>query len=226
MAGKSRRRAAHGSREAASALIRPFFDFPSEVSVIIYGNNRARPIRITAARGLKGGIARCLWHRDRLYVAASLRYRVAFTKQLCFVPSLGSHMKNRRKLKIVRRTKAASKAPRASARRPAAENSEVQIEKLSVSRLQSMLERVDAAIGARETQEKAELRERFRVIAERAGFTLDDVMGEIRVPQRAKAAVKFQNPKDPSETWTGRGRMPRWLAAKLKAGARLDSFRL
>jgi DNA-binding protein H-NS len=37
---------------------------------------------------------------------------------------------------------------------------------------------------------------------------------------------KFQNPDRPSETWAGRGKTPRWLAAKLESGNRIDDFRI
>ncbi|MEH2501278.1 MULTISPECIES: H-NS histone family protein [unclassified Bradyrhizobium] len=37
---------------------------------------------------------------------------------------------------------------------------------------------------------------------------------------------KFRNPDRPSETWAGRGKTPRWLAAKLKSGKRIDDFRI
>lgn len=37
---------------------------------------------------------------------------------------------------------------------------------------------------------------------------------------------KFRNPDRPSETWAGRGKTPRWLAAKLKSGRRMDDFRI
>ena len=37
---------------------------------------------------------------------------------------------------------------------------------------------------------------------------------------------KFRNPDQPSETWAGRGKTPRWLTAKLKSGKRIDDFRI
>jgi len=37
---------------------------------------------------------------------------------------------------------------------------------------------------------------------------------------------KYQNPERPSETWAGRGKTPRWLAAQLKSGRRIDDFRI
>jgi DNA-binding protein H-NS len=37
---------------------------------------------------------------------------------------------------------------------------------------------------------------------------------------------KFRNPDQPSETWSGRGKRPRWLDAQLKSGRRIDDFRI
>ena len=37
---------------------------------------------------------------------------------------------------------------------------------------------------------------------------------------------KYRNPERPSETWAGRGKQPRWLAAQLKSGKRIDDFRI
>ena len=37
---------------------------------------------------------------------------------------------------------------------------------------------------------------------------------------------KYRNPERPSETWAGRGKTPRWLAALLKSGKRIDDFRI
>ena len=37
---------------------------------------------------------------------------------------------------------------------------------------------------------------------------------------------QYRNPDRPSETWSGRGRQPRWLVAQLKAGGRIDDFRI
>jgi DNA-binding protein H-NS len=35
---------------------------------------------------------------------------------------------------------------------------------------------------------------------------------------------KYRNPARPSETWSGRGKQPRWLVAHLKSGRRIDDF--
>ncbi len=35
---------------------------------------------------------------------------------------------------------------------------------------------------------------------------------------------KYQNPEEPSETWSGRGKQPRWLTAALKRGHTIEDF--
>jgi DNA-binding protein H-NS len=39
-----------------------------------------------------------------------------------------------------------------------------------------------------------------------------------------KVRPKYHNPDKRSETWTGRGRMPLWMAALLKKGKKQDDF--
>ena len=40
----------------------------------------------------------------------------------------------------------------------------------------------------------------------------------------SRVLTKYQNPENPSETWTGRGKQPRWLKAQLRSGKKLDDF--
>jgi DNA-binding protein H-NS len=49
-----------------------------------------------------------------------------------------------------------------------------------------------------------------------------------RVPRRKypKVLPKYCNPLAPSETWSGRGKRPRWLVAALKTGHKLDEFKI
>ncbi|MCD9006325.1 H-NS histone family protein [Luteimonas sp. XNQY3] len=42
--------------------------------------------------------------------------------------------------------------------------------------------------------------------------------------KRAKAAVKYRDPDNRRNTWSGRGRMPRWLADKTKRGQSAADF--
>lgn len=39
-----------------------------------------------------------------------------------------------------------------------------------------------------------------------------------------KVAPKYRNPAKPAETWTGRGKHPRWMAELLKKGKKVEDF--
>lgn len=39
-----------------------------------------------------------------------------------------------------------------------------------------------------------------------------------------KVAPKYRNPGNPSETWSGRGKHPRWMAALVKKGKKPEDF--
>ena len=42
----------------------------------------------------------------------------------------------------------------------------------------------------------------------------------------SKVAPKYRNPDNPAETWSGRGKQPRWLAAYTGQGRSLDEFKI
>ncbi|WP_441295482.1 H-NS histone family protein [Massilia timonae] len=41
-----------------------------------------------------------------------------------------------------------------------------------------------------------------------------------------KVQARYQNPSDNSQTWTGRGRQPKWIAEGLASGKSMDDFRI
>ena len=55
----------------------------------------------------------------------------------------------------------------------------------------------------------------------------DGKFGNKRVVSKMKGrkvAPKYRNPNNRSETWAGRGAMPRWLAAEIKQGKKREDF--
>jgi len=39
-----------------------------------------------------------------------------------------------------------------------------------------------------------------------------------------KLPPRYRNPKNPEETWAGRGLKPRWIVSAIKAGRKLEAF--
>ena len=69
--------------------------------------------------------------------------------------------------------------------------------------------------AVRETEIKNAIAEAKEIIA-RYDLTEKDLFGKMAVVKLAsKVAVKYKNPQT-GETWTGRGRSPKWLEGKKK----------
>lgn len=90
---------------------------------------------------------------------------------------------------------------------------------LSLKELKDLQAQVARAIASFEDRKKkaalAELEEKAREL----GFSLSELTGAAPVGRkRSPSAAKYRNPANASDTWTGRGRKPRWFEAALKAG--------
>lgn len=97
------------------------------------------------------------------------------------------------------------------------------IEKMSYGDLLKLQERIETAIAKRRSEEATATKEALRAMAQKAGFDIGELFGK-RGGKRGPSAVKYRNPKDASQTWTGRGRKPNWLVEALKKGAKIESF--
>ena len=62
-------------------------------------------------------------------------------------------------------------------------------------------------------------------MAAASGFSVGEIVGVGMMRKtRRTVPIKYRNPKDATQTWTGRGRPPRWLADAMKKGARKESY--
>jgi DNA-binding protein H-NS len=93
---------------------------------------------------------------------------------------------------------------------------------MSSDQLWELYQEVSAKLADIILVEKAELEERLRKIQSTNNIIMLDRPRERR--PYPKVHAKYQNPKNPAETWSGRGKQPRWLAAELRAGEQLDNF--
>jgi DNA-binding protein H-NS len=93
------------------------------------------------------------------------------------------------------------------------------LKSMSTDELWNLYEQVTSSLAGRIAAEKAKLEERLR--------TIETVSNVVRLDQRRpylKVSPKYQNPQNAAETWSGRGKQPRWLTAQLRSGKQLDSF--
>ena len=100
----------------------------------------------------------------------------------------------------------------------------INVDKLPLKELLDLEARVKKAIVTAREREKSEVRQEMMALAAKRGLSITDVFGGSRGTKGGKVAVKYRSPDNPDETWTGRGRQPKWLVAALKKGAKLDDF--
>jgi DNA-binding protein H-NS len=94
----------------------------------------------------------------------------------------------------------------------------IDINSLSLKELKELQSQIAKAIATFVDRKKKEAIAELEEIARAKGYTLAELTGIVAPRKRAPATVKYANPANPSETWSGRGRKPRWFVAALNAG--------
>jgi DNA-binding protein H-NS len=98
------------------------------------------------------------------------------------------------------------------------------LDSMSFTELSHMEARIARLKVEKQNAERAELRERILAMVKEHGLEISDIFGKGR-KGKGSVAVKYRDPQNPENTWTGRGRMPRWMAAAMKGGkAKKEDF--
>jgi DNA-binding protein H-NS len=119
----------------------------------------------------------------------------------------------------------------------------INLEGLSAKELQALIAK---ASQRKKTLAKrkpiAAVRKKLVSLAKAEGYSVDELFGtgrqvrekagvEARKPSARKSGQKgvkvppkYRNHADPTQTWAGRGMPPKWLAAELAKGRKLEDF--
>jgi DNA-binding protein H-NS len=105
------------------------------------------------------------------------------------------------------------------------------LESMSVDELWSFHERISKILSERITSEKQELEKRLAVLNRGRNAIGGDLAQSLDSNDKVRRKYprvfpKYRNPATPSETWSGRGKQPRWLVAAIKSGRKIDDFRI
>ena len=106
------------------------------------------------------------------------------------------------------------------------------LEAMEVDELWLIHEELTKLLSEKIAAEKSELEKRLAKLnqVEKFGEVRDRTRSSktSRGPRRRypKVLPKYSNPLSPTETWSGRGKQPRWLVAALKIGRKLEEFEI
>jgi DNA-binding protein H-NS len=112
------------------------------------------------------------------------------------------------------------------------ETRKLDLEAMDFDELWLLHEQLTQILSEKISAEKLELEKRLaqlnRVepIAEAKGPPLEKHADRPLRRKYPKVLPKYCNPSAPEETWSGRGKQPRWLVAALQSGHRLEEFRI
>jgi DNA-binding protein H-NS len=98
----------------------------------------------------------------------------------------------------------------------------------TLSELKGLQHDVEKATKDRQQQDIQNAREQILAIVKDAGVSVEELLSNAGTKAKKasgkKVEAKYQNPEDASQTWTGRGRQPRWMAAAMANGKKPDDF--
>ena len=102
------------------------------------------------------------------------------------------------------------------------------ISKLSVEELKRLQVEAEALIVSKKDQAIEDAYDQIVAIADGLGFSIEELLelGEQKRKKTTRKAVepRYRNKNNPEDTWTGRGKQPRWLVAEVEKGAKLEDF--
>ena len=105
------------------------------------------------------------------------------------------------------------------------------LSELSVEQLEQLAKQAASMIGVRRQQDLKDGYAKIEQIASDLGVSLDELLEVGRSSKTARKSstrkpveVRYRNSTDASQTWTGRGKQPRWLSAAIAAGAAKEDF--
>jgi len=115
------------------------------------------------------------------------------------------------------------------------------LDDLSVGELEKLIRQAERKLNKKRMEAVKAAQAEIGKIARDLGVSVDDLLqeqanrqkkkvtrgkaaGQKKTAPRKPARIKYRNPANSSETWTGRGKRPIWLRDALERGARLDDF--
>jgi len=107
---------------------------------------------------------------------------------------------------------------------------EIDVDNMSLDDLRALKTRVDRAIASFDARRRKEALAAAERAARELGFNLSELTGAGRGRRNAggaaggERAAKYVHPADATQTWSGRGRRPRWVTEQLEAGRSLDDL--
>ncbi|NLD08930.1 MAG: H-NS histone family protein [Xanthomonadaceae bacterium] len=101
---------------------------------------------------------------------------------------------------------------------------QIDFESMSVEEIESVIASASREIEKRRLADAKKIKKQIKRLLDDSGLSFDDVFEERNPRKGRKVPPKYQNPDNPEEKWSGRGKMPVWMREKVEAGADREDF--
>ncbi len=99
------------------------------------------------------------------------------------------------------------------------------LHELSETELASVIDNAQKALLSRQEGKRKEGIAKIREIAASIGVNVEITdSGKVSTRRGGKVPVKYQNPANPLDRWTGRGMQPKWLREFVEQGRQVEEF--
>ena len=110
---------------------------------------------------------------------------------------------------------------------PTTKETTMDLSNMSVGDLRNLQDQIKQEMKKREHPDVAKAREQILAIAQSVGVPLKDLIGTTGLRGKTgTVAVRYRNPDDASQQWTGRGRQPKWVKEWVDGGKSIDKLRV
>ena len=100
----------------------------------------------------------------------------------------------------------------------------IDLENMEMEELKKLRKDIDKAIDTYEQRQKMVARKELEEHAKALGFKLEDLVSDKSTKPKKPVPPKYQHPENPSLTWSGRGRKPKFVLEHLDNGGSLDDL--
>jgi DNA-binding protein H-NS len=98
------------------------------------------------------------------------------------------------------------------------------LNQMTLAELKQLQKQLDSAISNYQDRKLREAKQAVEEKLQEFGYKLEDITGVKSTATRAPAVAKYSHPENPSITWSGRGRKPKWIDEHLRKGHSLDDL--
>lgn len=101
----------------------------------------------------------------------------------------------------------------------------IELKNMNPRQLEDLIAKASQQRVKLQRERRDEVKAKLAKIARDEGFTIEELFGTRRARSKSagtKVAPKYRNPANPAQTWSGRGKRPRWFSDALKTKKEKD----